>query len=131
MPPLDEPTKKKTIPRQFQPVLICKNPITPGEPPEGEVSILLICSACKKGIPNLTLADLILDINVFEPPGPLIDNTTDGEFMYELTGTSHIVHLNCDSNTPGVRIGAGDWTANGGRTRYRPTFAERKKETIN
>ncbi len=128
----EEPTKKKTTPRQFQPVLICKNPITPGEPPQGEVSILLICSTCGKGISNLTLADLILDIDVFQPPGPLIDSRSDSnELTYSLTGTSHIVHIDCDTSIPGVRINAGDWTANRGRTRYRPVFADRKKESIN
>ena len=132
MPPPEEPTKKKTTPRQFQPVLICKNPITADEPAQGEVAILLLCSICGKGISNLNLADLVLNIDVFQPVGSLIDSMSDSnELVYELTGTSYIVHINCDSSTPGVRINAGDWTANRGRTRYRPVFAERKKETIN
>ena len=131
-PPPEEPTKRKTTPRQFQPVLICKTPITADEPPQGEVAILLLCSICGKGISNLNLADLVLDINTFEPPGPLIDSRSDSnELVYELMGTCCIVHLDCDTDTPGVRIGAGDWTAKKGRTRYRPTFAERRKETIN
>ena len=133
MPPLEEPTKKKTTTRQFQPVLICKTPIIAGEPVQGEVTILLLCSICGKAIPNLALADLVLNIDVFQPPGALIDSMSDSnELVYELAGVSHIVHLGCDSDdTRGVRINAGDWTANRGRTRYRPVFAERKKETIN
>ena len=130
-PPPEEPTKRKTTPRQFQPVLICKNPITPGESPQGEVSILLLCSICGKAIPNLALADLVLQVNTFEPPGPLIDSRSDSnELVYELAGSSYIVHLGCDDDAPGVRVGVGDWTANRGRTRYRPTFAQRKKESI-
>ena len=115
----------------FHPVLVTKQPITSTEPITGEVAVLLVCSKCGKGIQNLSVADLVLDIDVHQPPGNLIDTTQENEFMYSLVGQAHVVHLGCDSDSVGVRINAGEWAASGGRTRYRPTFAQRKKETIN
>lgn len=119
---------------RFAPVLILKEPLTPGSlPTGGEVGIVMICSECQKEIPDLTLAHLVIDVDVFEPIGDLLKNTSnsDGDLMYRLVGSVCIIHIACDTGFPGVRIPAAIWTADRGRTNFRPRFEQKKKPVIN
>jgi hypothetical protein len=51
--------------------------------------------------------------------------------MYRLAGTAYMIHIKCDTGAPGVRIPASIWTAERGRTNYRPRFEQQKKPVVN